>query len=41
MGGYTKTGKPTTRINWDTYDGDYLIFNEHRTGINEPYAWIS
>lgn len=40
QGGYTKTGKPTKRINWDTYDGDILIFNPHRTGVDEPYAWV-
>ena len=41
QGGYTKTGKPTKRINWDTYMGDILTFNPHRLGLEEPYAWVS
>ena len=38
-GGYTKGGKPTTKINWDTYDGDYIVFNPHRMGVEQDYKW--
>ena len=38
-GGYTKTGKPTKKINWDTYDGEIVVFNPNREGVNEPYRW--
>jgi hypothetical protein len=37
--GYTKTGKITTRINWDTYDGDTVCINPHRKNPNEGYRW--
>lgn len=43
QGGFTKNGKPTTRINWDTYEGDTFVINPHRegNGYNEyyGYAW--
>lgn len=29
-GGYTKTGKPTKRINFDTYEGETIVFNPFR-----------
>ena len=41
QGGYTKTGKPTKRINWDTYEGDVITFNPNRIGLEMPYAWVS
>ena len=37
--GYTKTGKVTTRINWDTYEGDCTYINPHREAPDEPYRW--
>ena len=37
--GYTKTGKVTKRINWDTYEGDYVCLNPHREGPNDIYRW--
>lgn len=39
QGGYGEDGKPTTDIDWDTYDGDYLIFNDHRDGLEGSYKW--
>ena len=37
--GYTKTGKITKRINWNTYDGDIVCLNPHREAPNECYRW--
>ena len=37
--GYTKTGKVSTRINWDTYDGDIVCLNPHREDMYETYRW--
>ena len=37
--GYTKTGKITTRINWDTYEGDYVCLNPHRENWVDTYRW--
>ena len=37
--GYTKTGKITTRINWDTYDGDYICLNPHRVNQVDEFYW--
>ena len=37
--GYTKTGKITKRINWDTYEGDYVCLNPHREAPNGAYLW--
>lgn len=37
--GYTKTGKITTRINWDTYDGDYVCLNPHRVNQVDEFYW--
>ncbi len=30
LAGYTKTGKITKRINWDTYEGDMVVLNPNR-----------
>lgn len=38
--GYTKTGKISKRINWDTYDGDYVCLNPHRENQTEGYLWV-
>lgn len=38
--GYTKTGKITTRINWDTYEGDYVCLNPHRENQTDMYCWV-
>ena len=38
-GGYTKTGKPTKKINWDKYDGETLIFNPYRFNETENFVW--
>ena len=37
--GYTKTGKITTRINWDTYDGDYICLNPNRVNQVDEFYW--
>lgn len=37
--GYTKTGKITTRINWDTYEGDYVCLNPHRENQVDEFRW--
>ena len=37
--GYTKTGKITTRINWDTYEGDYVCLNPHRENQVDGFRW--
>lgn len=37
--GYTKNGKPTKRINWDTYDGETIYMSEHRKELEGPYTW--
>jgi len=37
--GYTKTGKITKRINWDTYDGDIICLNPHREEPEGDYRW--
>lgn len=39
LAGYTKNGKITKRINWHTYEGDYVCLNPHREAPNEPYRW--
>lgn len=38
-GGYNKKGQPTKRINWDTYEGDTIIFNPHRRNEIEEFVW--
>jgi len=38
--GYTKQGKLTTHINWDTYDGDYISLNPNRENLTEEYCWV-
>lgn len=38
--GYTKTGKVTTKINWDNYDGDIICLNPHRENLTEDYCWL-
>lgn len=37
--GYTKTGKITTRIDWDTYEGDYVCLNPHRENQIDVFRW--
>lgn len=37
--GYTKTGKITSRINWDTYEGDYVCLNPHRENQVDGFRW--
>lgn len=37
--GYTKTGKITTRINWDTYEGDCIGLNPHRENQVDEFRW--
>ena len=37
--GYTKKGKITKRINWETYEGEYVCLNPHRVAPNELYRW--
>lgn len=37
--GYTKTGKITTRINWDTYEGDCVCLNPHRENQVDEFRW--
>ena len=37
--GYTKTGKITKRINWDTYEGDYVCLNPHRENQVDGFRW--
>lgn len=37
--GYTKTGKPTTDVDWETYEGDFGVFNPHRKNMTENYLW--
>lgn len=37
--GYTKNGKVTTKIDWDTYEGDVVAINSNREGIGETYRW--
>ena len=38
-GGYTKSGKPTKRINWDTYEGETIIFNPFRRNEIKEFVW--
>lgn len=38
-GGYNEKGEPTTDIDWDTYDGEFVVFNDHRLGFEEGFAW--
>lgn len=38
-GGYDEKGKPTEDIDWDTYEGDTLIFNPHRFKKVENFLW--
>lgn len=37
--GYTKTGKLTKRINWDTYEGDIEYLSDNRTGVGCGFKW--
>lgn len=37
--GYTKTGKITKRINWNTYEGDVVCLNPNRENQTEDYRW--
>ena len=37
--GYTKTGKITSKINWNTYEGDIVYDNPHREAPDETYRW--
>lgn len=37
--GYTKTGRITTHINWDTYDGDLVCLNPHRENQVNEFYW--
>ena len=39
QGGYTKSGKPTKRIDWDTYEGDTIIFNSFREGETGDFVY--
>lgn len=39
-GGYDENGNPTTDIDWETYEGDIITFNDHREGIEEGFAWV-
>ena len=38
--GYTRTGKVTKRINWDTYDGEYVCINPHRENKIDEFRWV-
>ena len=38
-GGYDEDGNPTTDIDWDEYDGDYITFNDHQDGIEGDWLW--
>lgn len=38
-GGYDKKGNPTTDIDWETYDGDTVIFNPHRIRTIDGFNW--
>ena len=37
--GYTKSGKISTKINWDKYDGEIICLNPNREGVDECYRW--
>ena len=37
--GYTKTGRITKKINWDTYEGDYVCLNPNRENLTDIYRW--
>lgn len=39
QGGYDENGNPTTDIDWETYEDEYLIFNDNREGIDETFKW--
>ena len=38
-GGYDESGKPTEDIDWDTYEGETLIFNPYRFGRTQQFLW--
>lgn len=37
--GYNDKGKITTHIDWDTYDGDYVVINPNREEPNGIFRW--
>lgn len=38
-GGYDENDKPTKDIDWDTYEGDTIIFNPYRFGRTGDFLW--
>jgi len=38
-GGYDQKGNPTTDIDWDTYEGDTITFNDNRRGFDGEFMW--
>lgn len=37
--GYTRTGKITTRINWNSYEGECVCLNPHRKNQIGEFRW--
>lgn len=38
-GGYDDNGEPTEDVDWDTYDGDTIIFNPYRLDKTKDFLW--
>lgn len=38
-GGYDKNNEPTEDIDWDTYEGDYVVFNPYRRKRTGEFLW--